>query len=331
MTSPDLLDAESLLTSLPDAVVVFSEGGEVLWASSSAIQLLGDGDLQNISLSTDRVHRSDRAEVLALVQGVYARRDRVARAVWRLRRMDGTWIGLDTYLRDARDDQTIQGFVLSARPSADTVHEESGSFAIAGRFAADGYWEWELDSDRLFLSPEWLATVGWAVTDRSRTSREWFKSVHGDDRPRLMDAIRAHLQDSSARLRCEHRVLGGDGTWRWVQVCGMATRDPEGRAMTLAGTLSDVSEGKLFDRTTGLANGLLFRDRLSHTFVAHEREPNPFGVLVLDIDRLSVVRETLGRIAGEEMLRSIALRLERTVGPGDTVARLGEARLTQIN
>ncbi len=326
MPGQDLLDAASLLTSLPDAVVVFSESGKVRWASESAIELLGDGDLGSTSLSTDRIHRADREAVLALLEQVRARKAPLARAVWRLRRADGTWIGLDTYLQDARDDQRIQGFVLSARPSADTERGESGSFSTVARFAADGYWEWELDTDRLFLSPEWLATVGWADTARNYTSRDWFKSVHADDRPRLMNSIRSHIQDSDVRLRSEHRVLGGDGTWRWVQIRGIASRDPDGRAVTLAGTLSDVSESRLTDRTTGLANGLLFRDRLSHTFVASEREPNPFGVLVLDIDRHPVVRETLGHIAGDEMLRHIARRLERTVRPGDTVARLGEAR-----
>jgi len=327
MPQPDHLDAASLLTSLPDAIVVISPRGAVRWASTSAIQLFGDGDLRGLTLSIERVHPADRAEVFGWVQRIRSGEKQLVRAAWRLRQADGSWQWLDTFLRDARKDPNIGGFVLSARQTDRSEQEDhSGSVSASVRFAADGYWEWDIANDLMDLSPEWLSTVGWLDTDHRFTSAEWFESVHLDDRERLRLAIRGALTGTTDRLRSEHRLLAGDGTWRWVQIRGVVTRDQPGRAISVAGTLSDVSESKLTDLTTGLANALLFKDRLSQMFASGVRDPVPFGVLVLDIDRHAVVRESLGHTAGDEMLRSIALRLQRTLRPGDTVARIGEAR-----
>jgi len=326
MSNADQLDAASLLTSLPDAIVVFSPRGGVRWASQLAIRLLGDGDLRGLALSIERVHPDDRSEVFGYVQQVRSGERALVRSVWRLRQADGSWLSIDTFLRDARNDPTVGGFVLTARQAIQSVNEDSTSFSATARYAADGFWDWDLTADRLELSPEWLRTVGWTDTDHSFTSEQWLESVHVEDRPGLVDSIRAHIQGASERLRSEHRILSGEGMWRWVQIRGLVERDEDGRAIGLSGTLSDVSESRLTDRTTGLPNELLFRDRVSHLFDAWQREPVQFGVLVLDIDRHASVRGSLGHRAGDDMLRSIAQRLQGTLLPGDTIARLGEAR-----
>lgn len=326
MPNVDQLDAASLLTSLPDAIVVFSPTGGVRWASKLAIQLLGDGDLRGLTPSIERVHPDDRSAVFGCVQQIRAAERSMVRSVWRLRQPDGSWLSLDTFLRDARSDPSVRGFVLTARQALYSANEDSTTFSTTARYAADGFWEWDLTADRLELSAEWLRTVGWTDTDHSFRSEQWLESVHEDDRPGLLESIRSHLAGTSDRLRAEHRILSGDGMWRWVQIRGLADRDEDGRATRLSGTLSDVSESRLTDRTTGLPNALLFRDRLTQMFDASHRDPVPFGVLVLDIDRHASVRGSLGHRAGDDMLRSISRRLQSTLRPGDTLARLGEAR-----
>lgn len=330
MPASELLDAAALLRRLPDAIVVFSPSGHLRWASPAAIALLGEGDPRNLEATIDRVHPSDRREVFRKVQEVRAGNEVTVRAHWRLRTREDGWLPIDTYLHDARSTPSIGGFVLTAREAVDHDLDDSGTFSSAARFAADGYWEWSVAEDRLDLSPEWLETLGWVDTDRRFSSRDWHESAHPDDRPRLLQAIRDHVLGKTERLRSEHRVLSGDGTWRWVQVMGSAIRDSLGRATFVAGTMSDISESRLTDPVTGIPNALLFRDRLAHMWSSSQRDGVKVCVLVLDIDRHPVVRESLGRQAGDAMLRSIGQRLQGTLRPGDTIARIGEARFGLI-
>ncbi len=79
-----------------------------------------------------------------------------------------------------------------------------------------------------------------------------------------------------------------------------------------------------YDGLTGLPNRQLFMERLGQTLErARGRDANNFAVLFLDLDRFKVVNDSMGHRAGDQLLVSIARRLERIRRAGDTVARLG--------
>jgi diguanylate cyclase (GGDEF)-like protein len=80
----------------------------------------------------------------------------------------------------------------------------------------------------------------------------------------------------------------------------------------------------LHDTLTGLPNRTLFLDRLRHAAQRARRHAKfQFGVLYLGLDRLKMVNESLGHEAGDELLETVARRLETCIRGEDTAARLG--------
>ena len=77
------------------------------------------------------------------------------------------------------------------------------------------------------------------------------------------------------------------------------------------------------DPLTGLANRLLFRDRLEHAAALRQREGSVLTVLFLDLDDFKLVNDKLGHAAGDALLVGVAERLRACLRQGDTVARLG--------
>jgi diguanylate cyclase (GGDEF)-like protein len=94
-----------------------------------------------------------------------------------------------------------------------------------------------------------------------------------------------------------------------------------GRKVSELHDLSRALEHQAFhDPLTGLANRLLFMDRVGH---ALSRRSGTVGVLYIDLDDFKTINDTLGHEAGDELLRETARRLRHTLRAADTPARLG--------
>ena len=77
------------------------------------------------------------------------------------------------------------------------------------------------------------------------------------------------------------------------------------------------------DPLTGLANRLLFYERIRHAVIAHRGAGQPFAVLFIDLDGFKLVNDRLGHEAGDRLLQETADKLQAVVREGDTVARFG--------
>jgi diguanylate cyclase (GGDEF)-like protein len=85
-----------------------------------------------------------------------------------------------------------------------------------------------------------------------------------------------------------------------------------------------------FDSLTSLPNRVLFRDRLSQELES-AADGSPCGALLyVDLDHFKRVNDTVGHIAGDQLLTVVAQRLRSCVKDGDTVARLGGDEFTVI-
>jgi diguanylate cyclase len=78
-----------------------------------------------------------------------------------------------------------------------------------------------------------------------------------------------------------------------------------------------------YDPVTGLANRTLFGERLSTHLNTATRIKGRFAVVIVCPERLDSFNDTLGRLAGDQLLQEIAERLVEVVGSPDLVGRIG--------
>ena len=84
------------------------------------------------------------------------------------------------------------------------------------------------------------------------------------------------------------------------------------------------------DPLTGLPNRRLFEDRLEIALAQAHRYRHRVALIYIDLDRFKQLNETLGRSAGDELLKGVAERLSASVREGDTVARLAGDEFTLL-
>jgi diguanylate cyclase (GGDEF)-like protein/PAS domain S-box-containing protein len=89
------------------------------------------------------------------------------------------------------------------------------------------------------------------------------------------------------------------------------------------------------DALTDLPNQSLFKDRLKQAIALSHRSNQMQAVMLLNLDRFKTVNDSLGYLAGDLLLQSVAQRLTSCVRDCDTVARFGgdefAVLLTQIS
>jgi diguanylate cyclase (GGDEF)-like protein len=90
--------------------------------------------------------------------------------------------------------------------------------------------------------------------------------------------------------------------------------------------LEAEAERALRDPLTGLANGLIFMDRLTNQVAQTRRYGCPFGLFFIDLDDVTTIDDALGHDWADAVVRAIGQGLHRTVRGGDSLARLGTGR-----
>ena len=165
------------------------------------------------------------------------------------------------------------------------------------------------------------------------------KLIHPEDLLSFQESVVTSAQNFLP-WRWEGRLITSSGQLKWIQGSSYPERTAE-EGDVWDGLLIDITERKqgeaqlrhnaLHDVLTGLANRVLFMDRLGQASERAKRSQDYlFAVLFLDLDRFKVINDSLGHTSGDQLLVAFADRLKACIRSGDTVARLGGDEFTVL-
>ena len=292
---------------------------------SRAMNALGRGDLDGaharIDLTPVRVNSND--EVGDMAVSFNALQAEIGSAALGLS-------GAREGLRQARDDLTDANTDLEQRILQLHRAEEK----LSGVLDSIDNVVWSLSlvgKELLYLNPAAERVYGRPVRDFFADSSLWPRTLHPNDRDRVLGCLYALKVNDVVTIEC--RIVRPDGSERWLEVRARVGNGNDGSPVRIDGVASDISERRSHaeriayqanhDALTGLPNRSLLNDRISQALAQARRTDQHVAILFLDLDGFKFVNDSYGHAFGDALLRTTAARLEVVVRESDTIARLG--------
>ena len=155
-----------------------------------------------------------------------------------------------------------------------------------------------------------------------------------------------HLLENQPKVEdFEYQARHRDGSVIWIKETVRVIRDKHDNMRHYEGIVEDITarkqaEEKLrydatHDQLTGLFNRAAFTTHLTNAVTTSSSSETPeskseaqhsdisYAVLFVDLDRFKIVNDSMGHWVGDQLLTSVARRLDKVINENDVVARLG--------
>ncbi len=281
----------------------------------------------------DLIHPDDLPTVEREVEDYLARGIRQYRQEYRLRMADGEYRWFEDVTRVHVDAQgralSLDGVVTDIQDRHE-IEEHERLMAKVIENTHEGVLITDRDQVIVEVNPAFTELTGYPADEVIGRTPRMLESGQHD---------RAFYQDMWASLQSHghwqgeiwNRRKNGEIYPEILSISAMTDRD--GSISHYVGLFVDITrqkenESKLdflahHDPLTGLPNRLLLVARLEQMIEIGRRRGESVALLMIDLDRFKDVNDSLGHVAGDQLLIKVAERLKARFDDADTIARLG--------
>ena len=341
---------EELIENAPEAIVVMNNDDRVIRINSEFTQLFGYTSEEAVGrFAYDLIVPKDLKDEVIDLSARVSRGERVEIETKRQHK-DGSLVdvsGLSTPIRIEDGQIGVYGIYrdITARKQAEEALKESEErHRIVLEAVPDPVAVQDLEGKVSYLNPAFTRVFGWTLSESIEQHLDFVPVENLAETTLIIDKINSGENISSV----ETRRLTRNGRPVDVSLSGAGFFNSSKQPMGYVLTFQDITERKrteeeirliaYHDTLTGLPNRKSFYMRLEDELLrSHSRDGGrrratngKWALLFLDLDKFKYVNDTLGHDIGDELLKTIAARLQRCLRKSDYLFRLGGDEFTII-
>ncbi len=135
--------------------------------------------------------------------------------------------------------------ITESKLAQDALKDSEERMTLALKGADLAFWDWNIQSDKMFINNRWLEMVGYNPGEIDVDGQTWSTLMHPDDISDAKTSLYDHLEGRTASYSHEYRARTKSGQWIWVADQGRVfVRDEQGNPLRMAGTHLDITERK---------------------------------------------------------------------------------------
>ncbi len=321
-----------------DLMVVIDGAGLVLYANPKALEIFGRSLEEGIGTNAfEYVHPDDVERVAEEFVRLLQTPGGTIRDNLRALAANGEVREIEIVSTNALDSPNVAGIILNGRDVTEQSRYVRQLQTLEQQF-------------RLAFEDNMAPMIFTDLDDRVIEANDAFCKMIGFPREEIIgfdSTPFTYPEDIGITEESHRRVLGGelrqsryvkrylrkDGRLIYVEVLRSPARDADGNILYNVISERDITDERalaaqlshqaLHDTLTGLSNRALFDDRLDLARSKMLREGGLCAVLLLDLDDFKGVNDSLGHLAGDQLLISVARRLDQVARESDTLCRFG--------
>ncbi|MGQ1785835.1 MULTISPECIES: ABC transporter substrate binding protein [unclassified Saccharicrinis] len=126
------------------------------------------------------------------------------------------------------------------------LSEERFRLAING--TNEGVWDWNVDTDELFLSARWKEMLGYSDEELDNKLGIWENLLFEEDRDKALSKIKDLVSDKSEVYEAQFRMKHKSGKLVHVLSRGLAMKNSQGKVYRIIGTHQDLTDRYLYEQ-----------------------------------------------------------------------------------
>ncbi len=324
----------AIFNATPDAMLISDMRGIITQANQQAELLLGYkiGELvgQSIEVLVPEGFRSKHPEKHAkFVADPVTRPLRTGRTL-QARRKDGSCFDVDISVSPIKTEQGL--FFASALRDVTLTKQAEAHLRVAAIAFESNEPMVITDADNIILQVNRAFTESTGYTKEEAVGQKINLLKSGRHDADFYAEMWAGIErDGTWQGEIWDRRKNGEIYPKWLIIS--VVKGDDGVVTHYVGTHIDITERKaaeeqikqlaFFDPLTQLPNRRLLQERLKHGIDVERRDGKQLALLMLDLDRFKAVNDSLGHLAGDELLQQVAARITTRLRDVDMVARLG--------
>lgn len=197
---------------------------------------------------------SDRATVWAQIENAIRNGSEVKTEA-RLRRDDNAicHVSVRAVCEKNDHDKVVGLFGIIQDITVEKQHHESlrskeELMSMAFRATSDGIWDWDLQTDQVWFSPQWKAQLGYTDEEINNSFESWADLICDEDRNKALDELERHFRGETPRFEMVQRLRHKEGHDVFILSRAEALRNDQGQAIRLVGAHTDITEMKQLEQ-----------------------------------------------------------------------------------
>jgi PAS domain S-box-containing protein len=218
-----------------------------------------------------------------------------------IRDSKGRVIGASKIARDITDAKRVEA----------ALRDSQSQLALALEASRTAMFDWDVIEKRGTWNPQMATIYGFMPTAKYISAEEWRSLFHPDDVQRLIDESDRFLRDQE-QFQFEYRALRPDGDIRWILSHGRIVRNPDGHAIRMIGTHTDITDRKKYEeaeKIREITGRLLHAQDSERRRIARELHDSA-GQIVAALQMTLIPLETDAETLGADFSKGIRQSLE---------------------